>query len=59
MDALLSIADVLGCIDIGRTKLYEELRSGRLRSVRVGSRRLVPRSAIDEWIANLDSDFTS
>jgi excisionase family DNA binding protein len=32
---------------------YDLIRSGRLRSIKIGSRRLVPVAAIDEAIAAL------
>ena len=44
---LATAADLLG---IGRTALYGELQAGRIRSLKVGRRRLVPASAIAERI---------
>jgi excisionase family DNA binding protein len=43
-------------IGIGRTKIYELLASGRLRSVRVGTRYVVPVGAIEEFLDASDSD---
>jgi excisionase family DNA binding protein len=43
-------ADVLS---ISRWKLYELLRTGRLRSVRIGTCRRIPTQALDEFIADL------
>lgn len=43
-------ARLLGC---GRTKLYAFLKSGELRSVRLGRVRRIPRSALDEFIEGL------
>ena len=40
-------ADVIG---VGRSTAYEEIRLGRLRTVRVGRRRLVPSEYIDEYV---------
>lgn len=48
---LLSVIEVCDLVGLGRTRIYEEIRSGRLRSIKVGSRRLIPRAAIDDWIA--------
>ncbi len=42
-------------LGIGRSKIYEELASGRLRSVRVGRRRLVPEQAIADFITALEA----
>ena len=38
-------------LSIGRSALYGELAAGRLRSVKVGRRRLVPSGAIAEYVA--------
>jgi excisionase family DNA binding protein len=44
-------------IGIGRTKIYELLANGRIRSVKVGRRLVVPMSAIDAFLAgNNDGD---
>lgn len=47
-DRLLSIAQAARALGIGRTALYSEIATGRIRSVKVGRRRLVPSSAINE-----------
>ncbi len=42
-----SVAETLKVLGIGRTAFYENLvASGRLRTVVVGGRRLVPRTAV-------------
>lgn len=41
---------------IGRVKLYAEIAAGRLRSVKCGKRRLIPRDAQAEWLANLPAN---
>lgn len=38
-------------LGLGRTTVYLEIRSGRLRSYKVGASRLVPASALEEYIA--------
>ena len=50
---LMSVAAVCDEIGLSRSTLYEELRSGRLSSVRVGSRRLVRRTDLDAWVEEL------
>jgi excisionase family DNA binding protein len=47
-DRLLSIEQAARALSIGRTALYSEIKAGRIRSVKVGRRRLVPSSAISE-----------
>ncbi len=51
VDRLLSISEAAATLGIGRTALYSELTTGHLRSFKVGRRRLIPASAIDEYIA--------
>jgi len=50
-DRLHSIPEAAEMLGIGRTSLYAELQAGRLRSVKVGRRRLVPSSAVAERVA--------
>ena len=47
-ERLLSIEQAARALGIGRTALYSEIGAGRIRSVKVGRRRLVPSSAISE-----------
>ena len=50
-DRLLSVNEAAAMLGIGRTALYGELQAGRLRSLKVGRRRLVPVGAIGERVA--------
>jgi excisionase family DNA binding protein len=49
-DRLLSIDEAARMLGIGRSRLYEEIGSGRCRSLKVGRRRLVPSSAISDYV---------
>lgn len=49
-DRLLSIDQAAKSLGLGRSSLYGELQAGRLRSVKVGRRRLIPSRAIAERI---------
>jgi excisionase family DNA binding protein len=40
---------------LSRRTIYELIRSGRLRTVKVGTRRLVPVVALSEYVETLDS----
>jgi excisionase family DNA binding protein len=40
-------------LNLGRTVMYELIRSGRLRSVKVGKLRLIPTSALVEFVDQL------
>jgi len=38
---------------LGRTRIYEELNSGRLKGVKAGRRTLIPHTSLEEWLKNL------
>ena len=48
--------DAAQALGVGRTKVYELIRSGDLRSVRVGGLRRIPVTALDEFVARLEGD---
>jgi excisionase family DNA binding protein len=41
--------------EISRSKTFELLKEGRLRSVRIGGSRRIPESAVREFLAGLES----
>jgi excisionase family DNA binding protein len=50
---LHSVADVCAATDLGRTTIFGLIASGELESVRVGTRRLIPATALEQFVANL------
>jgi excisionase family DNA binding protein len=50
-DRLLDIESASALLGIGRSRLYDEIGAGRLRSIKVGRRRLIPSGAIADFIA--------
>ncbi|MFI5501754.1 helix-turn-helix domain-containing protein [Nocardia asteroides] len=54
MSKLLDEAAVRELIPIGRSKYYELIGSGALRSVKIGRRRFVTEQAVAEYISALD-----
>lgn len=50
-DRLLSVDEAAATLGVGRSVLYGELGAGRLRSVKVGRRRLFPAAAITAYIS--------
>jgi excisionase family DNA binding protein len=48
---MLSDREVARMLGIGRTKARELMTAGAIRSVRIGRRRLVPRSEVDAYVA--------
>ncbi len=41
---------------IGRTSLYAALAKGDLKSIKIGSRRLIKIEAIHEWLSSYQKD---
>ena len=50
---LLTAEEAADALSIGRTKLYELLAAGLLRSVQIGKSRRIPVSAIHEFVDRL------
>ena len=50
---LLTPEQAAATLAIGRTKVFELLRSGELESVRIGSSRRIPREAVQEYVYQL------
>jgi excisionase family DNA binding protein len=53
---LYRIPDAMRVLSMSRTVIYEQLRSGRLRSVHQGRARLIPAAAITDYIALLETE---
>jgi excisionase family DNA binding protein len=50
----LSVPEAATSLGLSKTMLYELIRSGRLRTVKQGRRRLVPVGALAEYVAELE-----
>ena len=48
--ALMSIQAFCAWASIGRTKVYEEIEAGTLKTVLIGRRRLVPFTEAERWL---------
>ena len=53
---LLSIPEVMEITGLGRSLIVEKLLRGEIASVKVGRRRLVPLTAIEDYVARLVKD---
>ena len=49
-DRLLSINEAAEATSLGRSKVYSLISTGELRSLRIGRRRVIPASAVAEFI---------
>ncbi len=54
--ALYKVSDAVRLLNLSRSVIYELLRSGRLRSVTQGRSRLIPQSAIRDYVALLERE---
>ncbi len=53
---LYRVPEAMALLSISRSMIYEQIRSGRLRSVTQGRARLIPASAIADYIALLEHE---
>ncbi|GAB3855857.1 helix-turn-helix domain-containing protein [Micromonospora andamanensis] len=54
--ALYRITDAMRLLSLSRTVIYEQIRAGRLRTVRQGRARLVPAAAITAYVDLLEQE---
>ncbi len=50
-----NVNEAAQALRLSRDMIYQLIRSGRLRTVKVGRRRLVPVTALDDWIRAQDA----
>jgi excisionase family DNA binding protein len=53
---LYRVKDAMRLLKLSRTVIYEQLRTGRLRSVQQGRVRLIPSGAIRDYIKLLENE---
>ena len=54
--ALYRIPEAMRILSLSRSVIYELIRSGRLRTVKEGRTRLVPESAVAEYVTLLEAE---
>jgi excisionase family DNA binding protein len=54
--ALYRVSEAMAVLSMGRSVIYEEIRSGRLRSVKRGRSRLISASAIADYVTLLEQE---
>lgn len=54
--ALYRIPEAMTLLSMSRTVIYDQIRRGRLRSVKRGRTRLIPAAAIVEYVALLERE---
>ena len=50
---LVSVEATSQVLGVGRTQVFALLRAREINSVKIGTRRLIPVAAIDEYVARL------
>jgi excisionase family DNA binding protein len=50
----VSVKEATQIIGIGRSRLYQIINAGELRTIRIGKRRLVPVDAIRDFVARAE-----
>lgn len=53
---LYRVVDAMRILSLSRTVIFEQMRSGRLRSVKQGRTRLIPAPAIKDYVALLEQE---
>ena len=53
---LYRVPEVMRLLSLSRSVIYEQIRVGRLKSVRQGRTRLIPASAITEYVSMLQRE---
>lgn len=48
---LLTVPETRARLRISHTTIYRLIGNGSIRSIRIGTRRLIPEDAIDEYLA--------
>jgi excisionase family DNA binding protein len=54
--ALYRIPEAMNLLSLSRSVIYEQIRTGRLRTVRQGRTRLVPAAAITAYVDLLEQE---
>jgi excisionase family DNA binding protein len=54
--ALYRIPEAMRLLGLSRSVIYKLIRSGRLRSVKEGTTRLIPAEAIADYVALLEAE---
>jgi excisionase family DNA binding protein len=53
---LYRVAEVMRLLSLSRSVIYNQIRAGRLRSVKEGKARLIPADAIADYVALLEAE---
>ena len=54
--ALYRVPEAMTLLSLSRSVIYQQIRLGRLRSVKEGNTRLIPADAIADYVALLEAE---
>lgn len=54
MPLTLRVEELMPILNIGRNTAYELVRSGEIRSIKVGRQLRIPRDAIEDFLAGIN-----
>ncbi|WP_289007931.1 helix-turn-helix domain-containing protein [uncultured Thermomonospora sp.] len=57
--ALYRVSEAVVVLSLSRAKIYELIRTGRLRTVKEGRTRLIPATAIAEYVTLLEKETSA
>jgi excisionase family DNA binding protein len=57
--ALYRVTEAMAMLSLSRSVIYEEIRSGRLRSVKRGRTRLISAGAITDYVSLLEDETSA
>lgn len=46
-----TVDDLIAATGLGRSKIYEQVRAGRLRAIKIGGRTMFMRVDVERWLA--------
>lgn len=55
LPTFLTIPEFLREYPVGRTRFYEDVRAGRIRIIKSGTRTLVPSSELDKLLTGIEA----
>jgi len=48
---ILTIHDIMSILRIGRGKVYELLKDGTIKSIRVGKKYIIPKKSVEQFLS--------
>ena len=49
---IVRIKDVQDMLKIGKNKVYELLKSGEIKSIRIGNKYIIPKKSVIDFVVN-------